>query len=261
VKISIITASRNNASSIDDTLESIGRQTYSDWEHLIVDGGSTDGTLEVAEQHADPRRRLQSEPDEGVYDAMNKGIARATGDVIGFLNADDFYTSASVLESIATSLENPERGACFADLVYVSREDPRHIVRNWTSGEGSLKDFARGKPPAHPTFYARAEFYTKFGGFDLNFPLAADFELLLRFLVREKIPSVHLDETWVSMRLGGITNRSLKNVLLQNAECFRAFKANGLRTSPVFFLWKLYTKVVQFSGRSSLTGSHSHVSE
>ena len=244
VKISVVTAVYNAADTVSDALDSVRAQRFSDVEHIVVDGGSTDGTLEILEA-ANPLRFI-SEPDNGLYDAMNKGIAAATGDVVGFLNADDVYAHDGVLERVATTLENENAQSCYADLVYVDRVDMDKVVRYWTSKPFVPGSFRRGWLPAHPTFFVVREVYEKFGCFDLNYKIQSDFELTMRFLEINRISSRYVPEIWVRMRMGGHTNQSLVNIVKGNLESYRACRQHGIRVGPMFFVTKIAQRVPQF---------------
>lgn len=215
-------------------------------EHVVVDGGSTDGTLAIIDRHRHQIGKFVSEPDRGIYDAMNKGIAMATGDVIGTLNADDVYADETVLSQVAGIFTNPAVDACYADLVYVDAHNPEKIVRYWQSCEYHPGLFEKGWMPAHPTFFVRRGVYQKWGGFDLAFPRQADFELTMRLLVVHEIRSVYVPKVWVRMRTGGASNSSLVAIAKGNLEAYRACKYNGLRVSALFIPRKLLSRIPQF---------------
>lgn len=233
-KISIITVVYNNETTILDTIVSIAAQNYPNLEYLIIDGQSTDGTLARVQAYNGIVTKLVSERDEGIYDAMNKGLALASGDIVGFLNADDLYADASVLEQVARSFRDPAVDACFADLVYVS-QDNRKVVRHWQSKSFVKGDFSLGWCPAHPTFYVRKSVIEKFGDFDKSFRLAADAELMMRYLERNDIKTVYVPKVWVRMRVGGQTNQSWRNIIQQNKEILSALKKNGVTFSTALF--------------------------
>lgn len=246
MKISVITVCYNSALTIKDTLESVALQSYKDVEHLIVDGGSTDGTLEIIRAWRGHPVRLISESDEGIYDAMNKGLALATGDVVGCLNSDDFYADSSVLVKIANAFQDESVDACYGDLVYVS-QDARRVVRYWKSKPFIKGSFAKGWCPAHPTFYVRKSVIDRLGSFDRSFKLAADMELMMRYLERERIRTVYIPDVLVRMRVGGATNQSWKNIVQQNREIFVALQKNGVQFSkPLFLIKKVKNRLGQF---------------
>lgn len=246
MKISVITVSYNTAATIADTVRSVAIQMHPDIEHLVIDGLSTDGTVKVVEANRHPNLVLSSEPDMGIYDAMNKGLTRATGEIIGFLNADDFFADAEVLARVDKAFKaDPRIEACFGDLVYVT-EDNRKVVRYWKSQPYEKGCFARGWSPAHPTFYIRRSALNRLGQFDLNYRLAADAEFMMRYLERGGIQSTYIPYIQVRMRLGGATNQSWRNVMRQNHEILQAFKKNCIAYSlPSFVLHKLASRIWQ----------------
>lgn len=246
MKVSVITVSYNSAATIADTVRSVASQTHPDIEHLVIDGRSTDDTVQVVEAHRHPNLVLSSEPDKGIYDAMNKGLSRATGEVIGFLNADDFYADDDVVARVAKAFEDdPSIEACFGDLLYVT-EDNHSVVRYWKSHPFFIGSFARGWSPAHPTFYIRRSALERLGGFDLSYRLAADTELMMRYLEKGGVRAAYIPHVQVRMRVGGATNRSLRNIFRQNQEILRALKQNAVPYSLVsFMLHKLASRFWQ----------------
>lgn len=227
-------------------MRSIASQTYQNIEHLVVDGQSTDKTLHVVEANRHPGLIISSESDSGIYDAMNKGLSRATGEVIGFLNSDDFYADATVLEKVAAAFQDESVEACYADLVYVTPDKSR-VVRYWKSKPFAKGDFAKGWCPAHPTFYIRNSALQRFGMFDQSFKLASDVDFMMRYLESGAINSVYIPHVFVCMRVGGATNQSWGNVWKQNKEIFAALKKNGVPFSPlVFWLSKIFNRGRQY---------------
>jgi glycosyltransferase involved in cell wall biosynthesis len=250
MKISVITVCFNSAETIADTLKSIVIQTHGEIEQIVIDGGSSDSTLTLVRAQALPGAIVISEPDNGIYDAMNKGIALATGDVIGFINADDFYPSPDVLALVASAFESSGADCCYGDLCYVQQDDVSKTVRYWRSAPFSPGLFERGWCPPHPTFFVRREVCVRLGGFDLSFNIAADFELMMRYLEAAHITSRYIPKVLVKMRLGGTTNRSLINIFKQNIEIRRALSNIGRRSSLVGFLFnKLFIRAIQFISR------------
>ncbi len=218
----------------------------------MVDGASSDATLDVVGAHTQSWRHVVSEPDDGIYDAMNKGINLASGDVIGFINSDDFYASPTVLEIVAAAFVDPEVQACWGDLCYVKQHQPSRIVRYWRSSLFLPGAFARGWCPPHPTFFVRREVLERFGAFDLNFRIAADMELMARLIEVHRIRAVYIPQVLVHMRMGGTTNRSLRNILRQNREIWAALKLHRLNPSlPSFIGRKLAARARQFMARPS----------
>jgi len=249
MKISIVTVCLNNAATIEETILSVHGQTHSDREHIVIDGMSRDGTQQIVARHSEKIAVFISEPDNGIYDAMNKGIAKASGEVIGFLNADDVYAHERVLEHVASALSDTMLQAVYADLVYVSNNNPHQIVRYWQSGEYKPNSFSHGWLPAHPTFYARRDLYGRLGKFNTDYRLQADFDLLLRFMEVHRVRTKYVPEIWVRMRTGGATNRSWRNILRGNLEAFRAARANGLGVTPFFLVRKILSRIPQFFSR------------
>ena len=241
--LSIITACYNSAATLPQTLASVGSQAGATVEHLIIDGGSTDGSLDIARAYAHIFR-LVSEPDQGIYDAMNKGIRLAKGDIVGILNADDFYASADILAKVAKVFEDSAIDACYGDLIYVDTADTRKVVRYWRSGTFVPRKFYWGWMPPHPTFYVRRAVYAELGGFDASYRIAADYDLMLRFL-GSGLPVAYIPAVLVKMRAGGASNRSLQNIVRKSWEDLRALRHN--RVGGVGALvWKNLSKVGQF---------------
>jgi glycosyltransferase involved in cell wall biosynthesis len=256
LKITVVTVSYNSAATIADTLRSVVSQTHPDVEHLVIDGKSTDSTVQVVEAHRHRNLVLSSEPDNGIYDAMNKGLSRATGEVIGFLNADDFYADANVLARVAKAFEDdPGVEACFGDLVYVS-EDNRKVVRYWKSRPYEKGSFARGWSPAHPTFYIRCSALERLGQFDLTYRLAADTEFMMRYLECGGVRSAYIPNVQVHMRVGGATNQSWRNIVRQNREILAALEKNNIPYSlPSLAVHKLLSRIKQRLVGMSMQGT------
>jgi glycosyltransferase involved in cell wall biosynthesis len=245
LKISIITVCYNSAETIADTIASVASQEYSDREHIVVDGASRDGTVDIV-KNAPSVTRYISESDKGIYDAMNKGLALATGDVIGLLNADDFYADVTVLSQVAEVFKDPLVQACYADLIYVDQQDTLRVIRYWKSRDFKLGLFKQGWMPPHPTFFVRKAVYEKLGCFDLQFPRQADFELTMRFLEIHQIESRYIPRIWVKMRMGGASNNSIKGVIKGNLEAYSACKKHQLSVSPLFIVKKVLSRIPQF---------------
>jgi glycosyltransferase involved in cell wall biosynthesis len=246
MKISVVTVCRNAKGTIEDTIRSVACQTYEPVEHIIIDGSSTDGTQSIIRAHDDVVEKWVSEPDQGIYDAMNKGVIMATGEVIGFLNADDVFADSSILEQVARVFQDKTLQACYADLVYVNKDDASRTVRYWKSSNFVKGAFSVGWCPAHPTFYVRRSVFSLLGYFDRSYKLAADADLMMRFLERGCISSLYVPHVWVTMRLGGQTNRNISNILRGNKEILKALRNNGLLVSPVrFAAEKLVSRISQ----------------
>ena len=245
MKVTIITATYNSAATVKDTLASIGTQTYGDIEHLIIDGCSKDDTLQIVREfgHVD---QLLSEPDKGIYDAMNKGISLANGDIIGILNSDDFYADENVIADVVKHFEETNCDALYADLIYIDPTNKRKVIRKWRSGPFDRENFLKGWMPPHPTFFVRKHVYERHGVFDLRLKSAADYELLLRFLYINKIAASYLPRVTVHMRSGGASNRSLKNRIRAHLEDYRAWSFNGIKPKWYTIVLKPVRKVWQY---------------
>ncbi len=247
--ISIITAVYNDP-RVERALDSLLSQDLpesSGLELIVVDGGSTDGTLDVLKGYGGQIGVFISERDEGIYDAMNKGIARASGDVIGILNADDRYADVYVLRDVLQAFDDHEVLACYGDLVYVDDND--RVVRYWRSGEHRRAKWYAGWMPAHPTFFVRREVYERYGVFDTQYRIAADYELMLRLLVKRRVKAAYIDRVMVRMANGGHSNRSAGNVLQAAREVRRAWQNNGLAGGQLAPVLKPAQKVFQFVRR------------
>lgn len=249
MKISIVTASFNSAATVADTLHSIAAQTHRDIEHIVVDGASTDNTLQVVHAHGGPGVKVVCEPDRGIYDAMNKGLAIATGDIVGFLNSDDIYADPHALERVAQAFGDPSVDVVYGDIVFVAQQDTARVVRLWTSRPHTPGLCSRGWMPPHPTLYVRRSVYQQHGGYDLAFPAAADFEMALRLLDIERLKSAHVPFVQVRMRMGGQSTRSVRNIVSGSREVSRACRKHGLPGGLSFVLMRLLAKVPQFLRR------------
>jgi len=244
-KISIVTVCYNSRKTIRDTIESVFTQKYPYIEYIIVDGGSTDGTLDIINVYKQKISKVVSEPDNGIYDAMNKGIGLATGEVIGTLNSDDFYTDEFVLEKILSVFNDKEVDSIFADLVYVHQGKFDRVVRYYSAAGFTPNKFAYGWMPPHPTFFVKREIYGKYGFFKTDYKIAADFELLVRFLARHQISYYYLPEVIVKMRTGGLSTRNIKSNWILNREIIRACRENNINTNFFKVYSKYLTKVFQ----------------
>ncbi len=247
MKISIITPVFNDV-RVGRALDSILSQRHEHaLELIVVDAASTDGTMEVLERYWDNITTLISEPDSGIYDGMNKGIRHSTGDVVGILNADDRYADESVLRDVTEVFADEDVEACYGNLVYVNHND--EIVRYWKTGRAGLSKWYWGWMPPHPTFFVRRRIYDEYGGFNLGFPIAADYELMLRLFVRQRINVKYLDRVLVRMALGGASNGSISNIIKANSEVARAWRLNELRGGYLVPFLKPASKIFQFVGR------------
>jgi len=247
MKISVVTVALNNAATIESTLDSVALQTHKDIEHIVIDGASTDGTIEIVQRRRGTVAKFVSERDSGIYDAMNRGISLAGGEIIGFLNADDVYADSTVLQTVAETFDDPAVDACYADLVYVDAGDLNQVVRYWKSRPFAPGLFGTGWMPAHPTFFVRNRVYKHCGNFDLSYRFAADFELTLRFLEKCRINAVYVPKIFVKMRLGGTSNKSLANIINQNVAIYRACRQHGVPIALLpFAVRKLLGKTHEF---------------
>ena len=249
MKISVITAVFNAKDTIADAIESVLSQDFADVELVVIDGASTDGTRELLDSYRDRIDVFVSEPDKGIYEALNKGVRHATGDVVGFLHADDLFENSKVLSRIAEAFSDGKIGAAYGDLVYVSKYAPNKVIRYWKSGAYSETSLKHGWMPPHPTFYTRRSVYQEHGGFDTSFRIAADYDCMLRFIGQHKVKCAYLPQTIVRMRVGGESNRSLANIITKSREDYRALKRNGIGGVGAL-LWKNLSKLPQFFQRS-----------
>lgn len=254
MKISIITACYNSGATVADTLMSVSGQRYGSVEHIIVDGGSTDDTLALVEKYGRRVSRVVSGPDAGIYDAINKGITVAGGDIIGILHADDVYYDDSILEKVACAIEKENADSCYGDLIYVARGNIAKTVRYWRSGAYRRERFKMGWMPPHPAFFCRRRLYEELGLYNPDFPLAGDYELMLRFLYRHKRSSAYIPELLVRMRTGG-TSQPWSYTVRAIGENIRAWRVNGLRINPVTFCLKPLSKLPQFFAHYGWGGS------
>ncbi len=245
MKISIITPTFNSVATIKDTLVSVQQQDYPDVEHIIVDGASQDDTLSIVSRFPHVAK-VVSEQDNGIYDAMNKGIRLASGDIIGILNSDDIYIDHTVLSSIAQTFADPAVMTVYADLQYIDAADINRIRRTWVAGPFKKKNFYYGWMPPHPTFFVRKEVYRRAGLFSTDLRSAADYELMLRILVKYGFTGKYLPRVIVKMRVGGVSNASFNNRLRANKEDRLAWKLNGLRPNFFTLYLKPLRKVHQF---------------
>ena len=229
MKISIVTVAYNSAATIADTLDSVAAQTHPDIEHIVIDGASKDGTLDVVRAHGARVARVVSEPDAGIYDAMNKGLRLVTGELVGFLNADDMYAHPGVVALIAEAAQRqPMADAVYGDLVYVRAERTDQVLRHWQSGQFEQGKLRFGWMPPHPTFYVRTNRLESLGPFDASLKIAADYDFMLRCLSRPQAQAAYVAEVLVRMRAGGASNRSLAALANKSREDLRALRENGV---------------------------------
>jgi glycosyltransferase, family 2 len=246
MKVSIVTPTYNSAKTIVDTILSVNKQDYTNIEHIIIDGGSKDNTLELIRNTPNRVKKIISEPDKGIYDAMNKGVALATGDIVGILNSDDFYNSNDVIAKVVKTFQEGEYEGVYGDLEYVDARNTNRVVRYWESKAYKEGLFKKGWHPAHPTFFVKKEVYDKYGNFNLKYKIGADYEIMLRFIEKNRIKVAYIPETLVKMRVGGASNQSIKNIIKANIECYNAWKDNGLSILPFVFILKPLSKTLQY---------------
>ncbi|MPR36793.1 glycosyltransferase family 2 protein [Salmonirosea aquatica] len=246
MKISIITVVYNGERTIRDTIESVLAQTHPDVEYIIIDGNSKDSTLEIIKNYGERIHTVLSEPDKGIYDAMNKGIKIATGEVVGLLNADDVYASSDVLAEVARRIVENHADAVYGDLLYVAANDPEKVTRTWKAGAYAPGDFLWGWMPPHPTFFLKRNCYQKYGDFRLDMGSAADYELMLRMIHKNEVKLSYIQKTLVRMRVGGASNSTFKNRLIANRNDQKAWKVNGLKPYVITVLLKPIRKILQF---------------
>ncbi|HEX9958689.1 MAG TPA: glycosyltransferase family 2 protein [Fibrella sp.] len=248
--VSIITVVYNGAETIAQAIESVLQQTYPDIEYIIIDGASTDSTQAIVARYGNRISQFVSEPDKGLYDAMNKGVQRATGDIIGILNADDLYRHNDIISRIVDTFCQHRADAVYGDLVYADRNDTNRVTRYWQAGTYRPGAFLRGWMPPHPTFFVRTSVYRQHGYFTTSLHSAADYELMLRFIHKHKIQLAYLNEVIVIMRLGGVSNSSWQNRLRANREDRVAWKMNGIKPGLFTLLLKPLRKIGQFWRRN-----------
>ena len=250
IKISIITVCKNSVNTIRDTIDSVLFQQYPALEYIIIDGASTDGTLDYILKYGSKIDHVISESDDGIYEGMNKGISLANGDLIGFLNSDDCYSNNNVLNQVARVFEEESIMACYAQLCYVDFKNTDRVVRYWESSSFRPFDFKKGWCPPHPTFFVRKRVYEQYGYFNLDYRIAADVELMIRFMETYRIPIKFIPEIWVKMKTGGTTNKNLRNIWKQNREIWNALNQHKLYPSLIeFTVGKLISRTSQYLSR------------
>lgn len=249
MKVSVITVCFNAAQTIEQTVESVLDQKEIELEYIIVDGASQDETLQLIKPYQRKIAHIVSEKDTGMYQAINKGLELATGDIIAILNADDFYASPFVLSDVVELMFQQNVDAVYGDLQYVERHNPTKVIRFWKSGEYNRKKFTRGWMPPHPAFFCKRECYSRFGNFNLDFSSAADYELMLRFLYVNQVSAAYLPKLCVKMRTGGKSNQTVSNRLVANREDVKAWRINGLTPPAGLAVLKPLRKIGQFIAR------------
>ncbi len=246
MKVSVITAVLSNRRYLSDAIESVLGQTHADIEYIIVDGGSTDGTIELVQSYGDKIDKFISEKDKGVYYALNKGIAMASGEVIALLHSDDFYVNRFVISQVVEAFEQQKCDAVYSNLYYVSNNNKDKIIRTWNAGIYKQDSFYYGWMPPHPAFFAKREVYQKYGAFNTELKFAADYELMLRFILKRHIHICYLPKYFIKMRVGGASNRSMGNRLKANIEDRKAWKINQMKPRLFTLLLKPFSKIFQY---------------
>ncbi|KKY69289.1 family 2 glycosyl transferase [Morganella morganii] len=245
MKISIITATYNSEKTIIDTIKSLESQTYDNIEYIIIDGKSKDNTLDLIRNNSKRVSKIISEPDSGIYDALNKGIMHSTGDIVGFLHSDDIFSYPDAISDLVNKLSSDNSDAIYADLDYISKEDDDKIIRHWRSGAYKKENIMRGWMPPHPTFFMKRNLYIEYGLFDLQFKISADYDSLLRYIWKNNISLSYLSKVTTKMRVGGESNRSIKNIIKKTKEDIMALKKNDLPWMKAIILKNL-SKIPQF---------------
>lgn len=247
MKISIVTVTYNSEKFLTDCINSVFSQSHRNIEYIVIDGKSSDKTGSVIASYGKKVHHFISEPDRGIYDAMNKGISLATGDIIGILNSDDLYVDSTVISDVVKQFINdPELDILYGDLVYIERESPDKIVRNWRSSPYYESFFEDANVPPHPTLFLRKKVYDTAGVFNLQYKLASDYEFMLRIFKKYNFKSKYIPRLMVRMRLGGATNKSIKNIINGNMEIIKAWQKNSLNFPLLFFPKKIYKRLAQF---------------
>lgn len=245
MKISVITVAYNSANTIADTMDSVAMQTYADVEHLVVDGASKDDTVKIAQARGTPRTLIRSEPDKGIYDAMNKGLARATGDIVCFLNADDAYADPEVLTRVAYEMQQHRLDALFGDVIFFKPDAPQRTVRRYRSDRFHPNRLAYGWMPAHPALFMKRSIYEQLGGFRTHFRIAGDFDFIARAFGPGRLRYRHLPDIMVRMQAGGVSNAGLRSKWLLNREVLQSCRENGIQTNLFKILSKYPAKLME----------------
>lgn len=244
MKISIITATYNSVDTLPSCFKSIEKQTF-DIEYVVVDGNSKDGTLQLIKQ-ANIINKYISEPDDGIYDALNKGLEIASGDIIGFLHSDDLFASNDIIENIYLTFERTCADIVYGDLEYVDKSNTNKVIRKWESRTFKMELLKRGWMPAHPTVFIKRDVYKKHGVFDLNFKIAADYDLMLRIFSDSSLKFAYLPKVVTKMRVGGESNKSFKNILLKSIEDYKVLRKNKIKYPLLALMCKIISKIPQF---------------
>lgn len=250
MKVSLVTTAHNSAGTIGCTLESVRSQSYTNYEHIIIDNMSSDGTQDIVEQYAGSIKLYIREPDNGMYFGINKGIKEAAGDIVGILNSDDIYVDNNVLGDIVNAFRISDVDCVYGDLVYVSKQNVNEIIRYWRAGEGDRARLSQGWMPPHPAFFVRRNVYQKYGYFNTAFKISADYEIMLRFLYMHRLSAYYMHRLCVKMLTGGMSNRNLISLFTKTYEDYRICKMYGIRKASLAVLAKNLRKIPQFIVRA-----------
>ena len=245
MKLSLITATYNSADIIINAISSVKDQKIDDLEYIIIDGGSTDGTLEIIKDNTDIVSKWISEPDKGIYDALNKGLRMASGDIVGFLHSDDNFANSSILQNIIDSFDKQSIDFLYGDLEYITSAEPHKVLRYWKSGNFTSKKLRKGWMPPHPTVYFKRELIEKVGQFDTSYTISADYDWMVRCLTSSEIKVDYIPEVLIKMRTGGASNRSLKNIIKKSREDYKIIRRNKIGGFNTLF-YKNFGKIGQF---------------
>ncbi len=252
MKVSIITSVFNGKETIEQSINSVLSQTYKNIEYIVIDGGSTDRTQDVIQKYLSHITKLINIRDNGIYYALNKGIEESTGDIIGFLHADDFYTHDKVIQMVVSYMTMYNVDSCYGDLVYVAKNDIEKIIRYWKSGSYKEGLFKKGWMPPHPTFFVKREIYREYGNFNTELRISADYELMLRFLEKDKISTCYIPDILVKMRMGGTSNDTMIKLITKTVEDYMAWKINDLKSAFYTIPFKKISKIPQFFQRNGI---------
>jgi len=245
MKVSIVTVTYNSAKTIRTTLNSVANQTWGNIEHIIIDGNSKDSTIDIVNDYGHVNK-LISENDSGIYDAMNKGVRNATGDIIGFLNSDDWFYDNNIIKDMVKEFQPNDIDAIYGDLEFVKDENDQNPKRKWISEDFKKDNLLKGWIPPHPTFYAKLDLYKKYGLFNPNLKFAGDFDIMCRFITKKNVKIKYHPGVKVKMRLGGATTKNITNIILGNIEIIKSLKQNNIKIGPLFIFKKFYTKLKQY---------------
>ena len=243
MKISIITATFNSSKTIADTIQSVNNQSYANIEHIFIDGGSLDSTLDIVEKKSRREKIIVSETDNGIYDAMNKGINVSSGDIIGFLHSDDIFASSDSVNKIVKKFSKTNTDSVYGDLVYTKNNN---VIRKWTSGSYNKQNFKLGWMPPHPTLYIKKDTYRRYGMYRTDFSTSADYELIIKFLYLNNVSSSYIPSVLVNMNIGGASNRNIYSRIRAHYYDWKAWNVNKISRFPIWVFLKPFRKIGQY---------------